>query len=442
MASRLTIAFTLVVLAAVAVLGGLTWRTTQRELTALIRSRHAATERNVATLLADAYTRSASWQGADLDPARVLARTGGATLAVRDARGVPVPGSGLLPSGAAATGLSPVRLGPPASIAIFVDGAQVGTAVIRFRVGTLSAEDRVRRAVGRTVVLAGILSTLVALIAGVVVSRQITSPLRRLTLAARAVASGDRSARADAAAEPGELGELGRAFDGMAETIEREDRLRRAFAADVAHELRTPLAILQAQLEALVDGVEQPTGARLGSLHEETVRLGRIVEDVETLAAAEGARFRLDRERVDLADVAREAVARLQVQADSAGLELRAELESVAVDADRARLDQIVGNLLGNAVKFTPPGGRVSVSVRAANGDARLEVEDTGPGLSDDELPHVFERFWRGEAGRRVEGSGVGLAVAVELVRAHGGEISAGRTADGGARFTVRLPRA
>lgn len=441
MASRLTIAFTVVVLVAVAVLGGLTWRTTQRELAALIRSRHVTTERNVATLLADAYASSTSWRGADLGPARVLARAGSATLTVLNVRGVIVQGSGLLPGGAPA-GRVPVQLGPPVSIGIFEGGTQVGTAVIRFRVGTPSAEDRVRRAVGRTVVWAGILSTLVALVAGVVVSRRITHPLRRLTRAARSVAAGDRSARADAASEPGELGELGRAFDAMAETIEREDRLRRAFAADVAHELRTPLAIVQAQLEALVDGVERPTPELLGSLHEETVRLARIVEDVETLAAAEGARFRLDRERVDLAEVVREAVAHLHAQADAAGLELRTHLGPVTVDADRARLEQIARNLLANALKFTPAGGAVTVSVRALDGSARLEVADTGPGLTDDELPHVFERFWRGESGRQVEGSGVGLAVAAELVQAHGGEITAGRAAEGGARFTVTLPRA
>jgi two-component system sensor histidine kinase BaeS len=298
----------------------------------------------------------------------------------------------------------------------------------------------VRQAVGRTVVWGGVVSTLVALVAGLVVSRQITRPLRRLTRAARAVAAGDRSARADVASEPAELGELGRAFDLMAETIEREDRLRRAFAADVAHELRTPLAIVQAQLEELVDGVEPPSPDRLASLHEETLRLARIVGDVETLAAAVGARFRLERHRVDLAEVAREAVEHLHAQADAAGLEIEEELRPAPVDADRARLEQIARNLLGNALKFTPAGGRVTVSVASLDGKAQLVVEDNGPGLAEDELPHVFERFWRGESGRQIEGSGVGLAVAAELVHAHGGEITAERGRDGGARFTVTFP--
>jgi two-component system sensor histidine kinase BaeS len=313
---------------------------------------------------------------------------------------------------------------------------------LRFPLRTPAAEGRVRRAVGRTVIWGGALAALLAAAIGVVVARRITRPLRRLTGAARSLAAGDRSARGGAASEPGELGELGRAFDSMAETIEREDRLRRAFAADVAHELRTPLAIVQGELEALVDGVERPTPERLGSLHEETLRLARIVEDVETLAAAEGARFRLERQRIDLAEVASDAVAHLHAQADGAGLDLAAELESVSVEADRARLEQVARNLLGNALKFTPAGGSVIVSVTAASGDACLIVEDTGPGITDDELPHLFERFWRGRSGRNTAGSGVGLAVAAELVRAHGGHIDAARRLGGGARFTVTLPRA
>jgi two-component system sensor histidine kinase BaeS len=443
MASRLALAFAIVVLIAVAVLGALTWRTTRHELASLMRSREATTERNAATLLAAAYASSSSWQTANVGPARVFARAGGATLGVVTTNGAVVVAPQLVPGELvrAANGrFSVVELGPVIRIPVIVGGARVGTGVLRFRVGAPTAEDRVRQAVGRTVVWGGVVSTLVALVAGLVVSRQITRPLRRLTRAARAVAAGDRSARADVASEPAELGELGRAFDLMAETIEREDRLRRAFAADVAHELRTPLAIVQAQLEELVDGVEPPSPDRLASLHEETLRLARIVGDVETLAAAEGARFRLERHRVDLAEVAREAVEHLHAQADAAGLEIEEELRPAPVDADRARLEQIARNLLGNALKFTPAGGRVTVSVASLNGKAQLVVEDNGPGLAEDELPHVFERFWRGESGRQIEGSGVGLAVAAELVHAHGGEITAERGRDGGARFTVTFP--
>jgi two-component system sensor histidine kinase BaeS len=292
------------------------------------------------------------------------------------------------------------------------------------------------------VVFGGALAAVLAAILGAVFARRITQPLRNLTAAARALAGGDRSARAGGGAEPAELGELGRAFDAMAEMIEHEDALRRAFAADVAHELRTPLAIAQGELEALVDSVQPPTPERLRSLHEEMLRLARIVEDVQTLAAADAARFRLQRRRVDLASVAREAVAQFQAQAAGAALELTSTLEPATVLADPARLEQVVRNLVGNALKFTPAGGRVTVTVQSLDGRGVLRVEDSGPGIPDEELPHVFERFWRGAAARDSPGSGVGLAVAAELVGAHGGELEASRRPHGGACFGFTLPLA
>jgi two-component system sensor histidine kinase BaeS len=185
----------------------------------------------------------------------------------------------------------------------------------------------------------------------------------------------------------------------------------------------------------------EPSRERLGSLHDEVLRLGRIVEDLGTLASAEAAALRLERHRVDLAEVARDASAALAPQFAAGEIELVADLHPAPVEGDRDRLTQVVANLLGNALKFTPVGGRVVVEV-AANGDVELAVRDTGPGIPADELPHVFERFWRGRGAAEVGGSGVGLAVVAELVRAHGGEVAAATRPEGGAAFTVRLPRA
>jgi signal transduction histidine kinase len=445
MARRLAASFAVVVLLAVVLLGALTWITTGRQISRLATSRHTATASTVAAVLGAAFTAAGAWRTTDLYPAQVLAARSGATLSVLDRSGTPVVGSG--PSAAAlekerAARLGSTQLGVSQRVVVISRRAQVGAALLRFPVGTPAAERTVRRAVERTLILGGALAAVLAALIGGAVSRRITRPLRGLTSAARSLAAGDRSARAGGGSEPAELGELARAFDTMAEAIEREDALSRGFAADVAHELRTPLAIAQAELESLVDGIEEPSIERLRSLHEEMLRLARIVDDVETLAAAEAARFALDRRRVDLSGITREVVSQLDTQADTAGLVFTTHLESIAVDADPARLEQIARNLLGNALKFTPAGGSVTVSVLGADGSARLVVEDTGPGIADDELPHVFERFWRGRSGQDVPGSGVGLAVAAELVRAHGGRIEADRAPGGGARFTVTLPSA
>lgn len=441
MAGRLTLAFVAVALLAVAVLGGLTWATTQSQVSSLVKSRRAETAQEVATALADAYTAAASWRNADPRPARALAMSAGASLLVRDNSGAVLAfghgmGGGfgpMLRRGAA------TALGDPQTIPVIASGRQVGTAELRFPLAASAAEQQVRKVLGRTVVWGGALAAALAIIVGLLVARGIVQPVRRIAGAARSLAAGDRSVRVGEAG-PAELGRLGSAFNRMAETIEREDGLRRAFAADVAHELRTPLAIVQGELEALVDGVEEPTSERLASLQEETLRLARIVADVETLAAAESAQFRLQRERLDLADVAREAIAGLQSQAEASGLQVTTHLQPTPVEADRARLGQVVRNLLGNAIKFTPPGGSVEISAAPSDGEALLVVEDTGPGFTEDEAPHLFERFWRGRSARSTDGSGVGLAVVSELVAAHGGRIQASPRPGGGARFTVRLP--
>ncbi len=252
---------------------------------------------------------------------------------------------------------------------------------------------------------------------------------------------GDRSARANLAA-PGELGELGAAVDRMAANLEREDELRRALTADVAHELRTPVTILAAQCEAILDGVAEPSAEHLSSLYEEVLRLGRVIEDLESLASAEAAGLRLERGPVELDRVVARAAELLAPQFEAAEVELETHLAPAVVDGDEQRLAQVARNLLVNALKFTPAGGRVEIEVEASDGTARFAVSDSGSGIAADELAHVFERFWRGAGARGTAGSGVGLAVVDELVRAHGGSVTAASEPGRGSTFTVELPRA
>jgi two-component system, OmpR family, sensor histidine kinase BaeS len=448
MARRITAAFAAVSLLAVGLLGALIWVTTGAQVSDLVDERNEETTVAVAAELASAYAVAGGWTGADLRPARVLAASGGATLLVRDDAGASVtpggygrPGRGLghMPGGMHVPPAG--ALGPAREVAVTVGSERVGTAVLRFPVAAPEAEAALRRTLGRTVLWGGALALVVAAALGIVVSGRLLGPLQRLTAAARSVERGDRSVRVGAAAAPAELGHLARAFDGMADALEREDELRRAFAADVAHELRTPLAIARAELEALCDGVVPPTAERLRSLHDEMLRLGRIVEDVQTLADAEAAAFRLDRDEVDLARVAHDALAGLREHAAADGVRLSAQLEPAIVVGDAARLEQVARNLVANALKFTPAGGKVDVSVHALNGHARLVVADTGPGVPDDERNRLFTRYWRGAGARGTSGSGVGLAVVSELVRAHGGEVGVDDSPGGGARFTVELPR-
>lgn len=239
----------------------------------------------------------------------------------------------------------------------------------------------------------------------------------------------------------GELGELGGAFDHMADAVAREDRLRRGLAADVAHELRTPLAVLQAYTEQMADGLAEPTPERLRSLHDEVVRLTRSVEDLETLASAESATLRLTRAPVQLDAVAASVAAAMRPRFEAADIMLHTEIAVVLVTGDSDRLAQIARNLLANALKFTPPGGQVTLSTRTSKAGSELSVADTGIGVAPHERDRVFDRFWRSGDAAAVSGSGVGLAVVLELVTAHGGTVDLSAPSGGGALFTVRLPR-
>src|SRR5581483_7195797 len=253
-------------------------------------------------------------------------------------------------------------------------------------------------------------------------------------------AAGERDARAGAEG-PGELGTLARAFDSMADEVVRAEQVRRSLAADVAHELRTPLAALQAGLEEVRDGLRAPDTARLATLHDQALRLGRIVEDLADLSAAESAALSLHRADVDLAAVARTAIAGHRPQLDSAGLRLDADLATaLPVHADPDRLHQAITNILANAARYCRPGDRVTIRGHQQDGHAVLTVADTGPGIPADELPHVFQRLWRGHHARAVTGSGIGLAVVRELITAHGGTATATSPAGAGTTVTVRLP--
>lgn len=444
---RLGIAFAAVALGAIALLAVLTLVATRSEVSTLAASERRQAATAVADTLAVEYESAGSWAGANFDPAFAVAAANGAVVTVLDEGGTVVGASedapGLVGRLHGEGRFGGAGRGSPLAIPVEVDGREVGTAVVRFPSSGLTQAESDTRAAITTAVLAGaVLSLLLAVGAAVLLSRRITRPLSALREAVLRLERGELDARAGLSDAPGEIGDLAHAFDGMAEALQRESAVRRGVVADVAHELRTPVTILQASCEELVDGVSPPTPEKLASLHEEVLRLGRLVGDLETLSAAEAARLDLERRPVDLAAVARRSADRLAAYFEVADLQLERDLEPVEVVGDAARLAQVADNLLGNALKYTPAGGRVTVHVGAQGPDAVLAVSDTGPGIPEDELPRLFERFWRGEAARGVGGSGIGLAVVAELVAAHGGSVRVESPPGEGARFTVTLPRA
>jgi two-component system sensor histidine kinase BaeS len=392
--------------------------------------------------LADAYALRGSWSPVDIIGAQHLAAVSGASLVLHDAGGTEVIATGdmgmsTMPGMHEAGALGPERREP-----ILVDGRVVGTAALRFPAGDLlPAEREVRDALARAQVLGALAAALIALLFAVVVARRITRPLAALAAATEALRRGERGARVAARGDD-EVGDLGRGFNAMADALEREDQLRRQLLGDVAHELRTPLTNIQGHLEALRDGVLPAEPATFASLHDEASRLGRLVADLESLARAEAAGLSLERAPCDLAAVARDVAAELDDRFRAKGVSLDLALGPAEVLGDADRLAQIARNLLSNALKYTPVGGHVRLVTARDQRRAMLDVTDDGPGIARDDLAHVFDRFWRGTNTAGVSGSGIGLTVARELARAHGGDLMARSELGRGSTFTAALPLA
>jgi signal transduction histidine kinase len=268
-------------------------------------------------------------------------------------------------------------------------------------------------------------------------------PLSDLTAATRAVAAGDLGVRVPTT-YPGEAGELAAAFNQMAEDLARADKLRRNLTADVAHELRTPISVVRGKLEGILDGVYPATSEHLEPVLEEIKLLTRLVEDLRLLALAEAGELPMEKRAMDVGDLLRDAQVNFGPQAADQGVTLALDLpvELPKVVADRRRITQVLGNLLTNALRHTPGGGCVTLSAVASEGMVRVTVADTGRGIPSEDLPYLFERFWRGDKSRSraAGGTGLGLAIARQLVEMHGGTISVESTPGQGSKFWFTLP--
>ncbi|RPI27020.1 MAG: HAMP domain-containing protein [Chloroflexota bacterium] len=300
---------------------------------------------------------------------------------------------------------------------------------------------RLTRAAQTAALLSGGLSLLLAFL----LADRLARPVQDLTGAAQSLAAGDLSRRVPVRGDR-ELATLGKAFNHMAESLQQAEQSRRDMTADIAHELRTPLAVQRAHLEAIQDGVYPLSIENLDPILEQNHLLTRLVDDLRTLALAEAGRLALDLTQVDFAALVRRVVERFQPQTNSRQVEIHLTEPGVPlpeIRGDPARIEQIITNLLTNGIRYTPAGGSIEISLDGQVSDhVQLTVHDSGPGISPEALPHIFERFYRADPSRSREagGTGIGLAIALQLAQAHGGTLSASNHPKGGAVFTLTLP--
>jgi signal transduction histidine kinase len=287
---------------------------------------------------------------------------------------------------------------------------------------------------------------ILAIVFGGLAFRRFSSPVADIMAAADVVAEGDFSVRVREDSH-GEFRRMAQSFNRMTQELERAEQQRRNFTADVAHELRTPLHIIQGNLEGILDGVYEPTDEQIRATLEETRLLARLVNDLQTLSLAEAGKLQLHLETISAADLIEDALTSFSGQAAESGIDLISQVKDdgngLLISGDPDRLGQVLNNLVANAMRFTPHGGTITLAAEKIDTGICLMVKDTGAGIAPENLPYIFDRFWKAEHARsRHEGagSGLGLAIARQLIQAHHGNIRAESTPGVGTTFNIELP--
>ena len=304
-------------------------------------------------------------------------------------------------------------------------------------------ESRFLGSVSQTFWLATLTAVLLAGILSLALTQQILKPIQALTTAAKKMEKGDLSQEV-AVRSKDEIGTLAHAFNNMAASLATQETLRRNMVSDVAHELRTPLSNIQGYLEAVQDGLLAPNSELINSLHEESLLLNRLINDLQELSLAEAGQLRLNKQPTDLVEIVKQAVKNSQPRAGEQQVflesELAEDLPEVAVDQER--VGQILRNLIDNGIEHTAVNGHIKVSALSSNGHVNIQVQDNGTGIPPEHIEHIFERFYRVDQSRSRDsgGSGLGLAISKALVEMHNGTIKVVSEENVGTRFTVSLP--
>lgn len=399
---------------------------------AAARSRLDTSARHFSDVAANVYASEGQWSAAGLSNLVHLAEMDDLRIQLQD-----VTGETLVATSRAPSSDSQV----PSEVV--VDGRPVGRLVVAPANGQLFSpeEDHLRTELMQLHVISAVLAAAIALAAALLLAVTLARPLRRIAATARLLAGGRLDARVEPMGDE-EIRAVGEALNTLAETLEREEALRKENVEDLAHELRTPVMGILARVEAAQDDVIDDKEANLAAIHDETLRLTHLLDDLSTLAEAQRPGLFVPSTLVDLGEVGERQAAAFAPRFDEAGLAFSCDCEPVHVMGDAHRLEQVAANLLSNALRYTDEGGRVSLKVVRSDGSALLEVSDSGVGIAQDDIPLVFTRFWRGEKSRSrgTGGAGIGLAIADELVKAHGGHVEVDSVVGEGSAFRVVLP--
>jgi heavy metal sensor kinase len=453
---KLTAAFLLIALFSLALVGLFANLFLGRQFERYTREKMQQTIDTTVTQVVSLYARDGRWDIPRLDETGMNLLTDGLILRVEDASGLVLWDARVHNNGMCMRILENMAQNMQSFQANFqggyeeqtypavVGGQSVGTVTVGYY-GPYYFSDadlQFLMTLNRLLLIAGAISLGACILLGAYLAQRLVKPISRVITVAEKISAGNLSERLSSEETTAELTALSRSVNSLAASLEQQDALRKRLTADVAHELRTPLTTLQSTVEAMLDGVWEPNEAHLLSCRDEILRLGKLVEELGALSRYEAEMLVLQRESFDLLPFSQKILTQFEQQAQKSGVTLSVSGEETLVYADRDKIGQVLVNLLHNALKFTPQGGSILVSLAHKDGLATLCVSDTGCGISQEHLPYIFERFYRADASRSREtgGSGIGLAIAQAIARAHGGEICATSVVGEGSTFTLTLP--
>ena len=289
----------------------------------------------------------------------------------------------------------------------------------------------------------GLIAMAVALVIALILTRQITRPVRTLISGARHLTKGELSYRVTVKSRD-EIGELADSFNIMASSLEKGELSRRQLTADIAHELRTPLTVIEGTVDGIIDGVFQPDNERMCSLKEQTALLTHLISDLRDISLAESGQLKLTLAVMDMVELVQRVLSNYEINAREKNIriKLEEELQISEIRADAVRMEQVISNLIVNAIRYTPSGGSISVTIKNDDGGIAISVADTGEGIAQEDLPYVFERFYRSGSSRSRKdgGTGLGLAIVKQMVEAHGGKVWVESKKGTGSIFSILFP--
>ena len=324
-------------------------------------------------------------------------------------------------------------------------GTTVGHVTIGFYGPYFYTDNDLRflHTLNKLLILAAAIAGMLSFMLGTYMAKRLSSPISRVIKTAEQISEGNFDDRVKEVTGTREIIELTGAINALAENLGKQETLRKRLTADVAHELRTPLANLQSHLEAMIDGIWEPDIERLESCHDEVIRLSKIVSDLETLAHYDGENMVLHKERFDISELIKKTLLNFEKEFRNKNITLTTDMQAQYLVADRDKIVQIIVNILSNALKYTNEGGRIAVTVTGDVKNVCISIKDNGNGIAQENLPFIFERFYRADKSRSrtTGGSGIGLTIVKSLVEAHGGTISVDSKLNSGSEFIISLPK-